>query len=316
MSFYSMITKRGGGTPAAYDWTARTSNFAGNIRSLVRDGGSYWVLVGLSSDLATSTDGTTWTKRTNIPYISDGRAVAYGDGKYVVGGSAGKMSYCTDPTNNSWIEQTAARTGFSTSLIFGIAYGNSTIRYIAVGQSGKLARSHCSGLSVWNDWHIETTPTSQTINDVAMGSSYMVYVANSGEAGRSSNGTSWSSVSLGMSSSAAYGIAYGNSYFVVVGLNGKISTSSNDGSSWTLNTSSTVGAGVGFFKVAYDSTAERWCAVGWSGAVYATSGSDPTGVWSVQTMDGFGTNQCYDVGFGDGYLVAVANASYLNTSFS
>jgi hypothetical protein len=57
--------------------------------------------------------------------------VAYGGGKWVVGGFSGRMAYSDN--GKTW---TAVTNTFGTSLIYDTAYGGG--RWVAVGQNGRI----------------------------------------------------------------------------------------------------------------------------------------------------------------------------------
>ena len=68
------------------------------------------------------------------------RAIAYGDGRFVAGGGAGKMAYSTDGANWTAVADSTFYAGGATAnYIYGIAYGNN--RFVAGGFSGQMAYS-------------------------------------------------------------------------------------------------------------------------------------------------------------------------------
>jgi len=84
----------------------------------------------------------TWTAVTDSTFgtnsISNSiYAIAYGGGRFVVGGHSGKMAYSADGV--TWTAVTNSTFSTSTSTIQGIAYGNG--RFVAVGNDGKMAYS-------------------------------------------------------------------------------------------------------------------------------------------------------------------------------
>jgi hypothetical protein len=86
------------------------------------------------SDIAYSTDGATWMKVANSPFSYRTYSIAYGDGKFVAGGTRGKVAYSTDGA--TWTA--VANSTFSdTADINDIAYGGG--KFVAVGDNGEIA---------------------------------------------------------------------------------------------------------------------------------------------------------------------------------
>ena len=89
-------------------------------------------------------DGITWSAVPQNPFYtySSINALAFGDGRFVAGGSWGKMAYSRDRDAIKWTR--ARNSTFDNSDILDIAYGNG--RFVAVGDDGKMA---------WRKWQQE-----------------------------------------------------------------------------------------------------------------------------------------------------------------
>lgn len=125
-------------TALSASWTARTSQFAGDvIRGLAYGlvGATHtFVAVGDSGKISSSTDGSaaTWTLRTS-PVATTLYGVAYGNGRFVVVGGSGVFLYSTDGT--TWyqaVDVTGAGISYAVSFSNGV--------FIAVG-AAKIATS-------------------------------------------------------------------------------------------------------------------------------------------------------------------------------
>lgn len=93
-------------------------------------------------------------------------------------------------------------------------------------------------------------------------------------------GATWTSV-IGAGTQALRGVAYSalQEKFVAIGTNGECQVSTNGGQSWTLET--TVDATSDWRAIAYDITADLWCAVGINGTNRVmTSPTGLSGTWT------------------------------------
>ena len=108
-----------------------------------------FVSVGDTGTILTSSDGTSWTKRTSG--TSDTlRGVTYGNGLFVTVGRYGTILTSSDGT--SWTERTS---GISKSLI-GVTYGNGL--FVTVGDSGTITTS-----TDGTNWTTRTSGTTSSI---------------------------------------------------------------------------------------------------------------------------------------------------------
>jgi len=90
-----------------------------------------------SGRIAYSTDANNWTTAGNSTFgTSRITAVAWGNGKFVAGGTGGKMAYSTDGVN--WTAVTNSTFGVD-NAIEDIAWGNN--KFVAVGSQSRMAYS-------------------------------------------------------------------------------------------------------------------------------------------------------------------------------
>jgi len=171
------------------------------------------------------------------------RAIAFGGGKFVAGGSAQageadyrdtvKMAYSTNGTSWTYGNCSDIFGSNSTTNVTAIAYGNS--KFVAVGVTGKMATSS-DGIT----WTEVTTSTfgSNAINAIAFGGDKFVAGSKYGTMATSSDGVTWTAVTASPNiPSTINAIAYGGGKFVAVG-NG-MATSTN-GTEWTKVTPSAI----------------------------------------------------------------------------
>jgi formylmethanofuran dehydrogenase subunit D len=221
--------------------------------------------------------GATWVLQTSG--LTSGLVGAeYGGGQFVAAGASGGLA--TSPDGAAWTARSASGDWN------GLAY--SGLGWVAVGYSGKMATS-TNGAS----WTVLSPGGLGNIwYDVAYGAGQFVAPeANSPQVWRSSDGTTWSTVTVG--GSALYGIGYGGGRFVAVGLNGARATST-DGTSWVAGT---FGVAANMWDVAYGNS--LFVAVGDSGKIFTSSDGS---AWTARTS---GTTQgLLGIAYGNGVFVA------------
>lgn len=109
-------------------WTARTSPFpSGTTINFVKFAAGVFVMGGSGGQIATSTDGRTWTIRVSgfgssaINCIGYGR-ITFSVSGFVIAGNDGKVAYATDPTG-TW---TLVSTGTANEIVDVTTSGTST----------------------------------------------------------------------------------------------------------------------------------------------------------------------------------------------
>ncbi|WP_281217399.1 S-layer homology domain-containing protein [Lysinibacillus capsici] len=153
------------------------------------------------------------------------KAVAYGDGKYVVTDTTGKAYYSTN--GSSWTQSTIITALQTINSVF---YENN--HFMAVDNSSNFYTS-----SDGQTWTTATSVDSSTpLHSVTYGYNKYVTVGNLGNMYVSSNGVTWQKKTP--QTNHLYGVIYANNQFVAVGAGGTILTSP-DGENWLLQTSNT-----------------------------------------------------------------------------
>jgi len=224
------------------------------------------------------------------------RAIAYGNGKFVAGGSSGKMATSTDGI--TWTAVTDST--FGTNIIFAIAYANST--FVAVGASGKMATS--TDGATWTA--VTQSVFTSFIRAIAYGNGTFVAVGD-GKMATSTDGATWTAVTQSVFTSYIHSIAYGNGKFVAGGSDGKMATST-DGATWTAVGNSTFSTGGTdyIYAIAYGNG--KFVA-GNSKGQMATS-TDDGATWTAVTDNKFGTTAINAIAYGNNKFIAVGGVPY------
>ena len=247
-------------------------------------------------------------------------SITYGGGKFVAGGSMGKMAYSSDGV--TWTAATK-NNSFGSSLFQDIIYTGD--KFYAVGSDMKMMYSG-DGITwtdatkdIFNEFQLSSINRTN-LQGIAYGGGkfvvvgyYSGYSSPNARMAYSTDGITWTSliddnktIEAFSQSRSIYSITYGNGKFVIGGTQGNMAYSS-DGENWTAVTDSTFGTnningivyGNGKFvavgsnrKIAYSSDGETWTAV-------------PT------ANTGFTNVRIYNITYGNGYFVAVAEDSKL-----
>ncbi|QGH73375.1 MAG: collagen triple helix repeat motif-containing protein [Podoviridae sp. cty5g4] len=227
-------------------------------------GNGVFIIVARSGlNFAISADGINWTTSA-IPINNDWRAIAYGDGMFVVTGVSGAGNrVMTSPDGSNW----TLRTSVGDVSWNAVAFGDG--RFVAVAAEGWVMTSG-DGIG----WTLRIPSAFNEWQGIAYGNGRFVAVANHGTFDRvmwSSDGINWTSLwqysyyNIYNFISQWFAIAYGNGRFVAVGIDGVRIMSSPDGEIWTaeLLPSTTPLRGV-TFGIVYGSP--KFVAVGSSGS--------------------------------------------------
>jgi len=269
-----------------------------------------------TSELATSTDGITWTARTNAGGDGQARAVAHGDGVFVaISGATGQFfrdssnsaAYSTDGitwTNNSLPSTEGWRS---------VAYGNNT--FVAVAGSGYYggfnnAPDFCA-TGTYSDgitWTIRTMPSFQFWRSVSYGNDIFVVTADRyyAAAASSTDGITWTARTL-PSVQRWQSSIYGDDIFVIVASQNAAAASSTDGITWTART---MPSSAPWLDVAYGNNTfvavagyDRTSRFGCDSAAAATSTDGIT--WTARTLPSI--NSWAVAAYGEGVFVAIAS---------
>jgi len=194
-----------------------------------------------------------WTAVANSTFgTSDIKAIAYGGGKFVAGGSAAKMAYSSDGV--TW---TAVNTGTLFDYLYngetlkaqirGIAYGNG--RFVAGSSYGGKMATSTDGIT-WTAVDSKF-PTDRELCAIAWGNNKFVAVGDT--AAYSSDGVTWTRMYdlYTIADTWTSAIAYGNNKFVA-GSYGNIATST-DGVTWALVDATAIfGSKGSIYAIAFD----------------------------------------------------------------
>lgn len=257
-------------------WTVETSPTTGSAIMDIIYANNLFVLVGVSSVIMTSTNGTNWSSKPSD--ICDWYDVSYLNNIYFCFGLDCMSMYSTDAS--SWNGRTIG--GFAE--LNDVIYINN--QFVAVGNSGTIVVSDNG-----EDWIKRSMGQNYTINSIAYGLNRYIAVCNDGKILSSSDSITWALSSKG--SENLNDVYFSNGKFVAVGENGTI-ISSADGNNWDYETSPTTYNLNAIYG--YDS---GFVTVGDIGIiVYSTDGI----TWIA--IENFGAN-LYDVAYIDGNYVAV-----------
>lgn len=161
----------------------------------------------ISTDYVTFTP-IVWTQVANTSFgLSNINSVAYGNGKYVVAGDAGKIATSPD-VSSGW--SLVANSSFGTAKIVTVGFGNNL--FVAAGALGKLATS-VDGIN----WIQRASAFgSATIMSVAYSTAFNKWyaVSNDGKIGTSTDGISWVLVATPFSSTQINTVYVGKTYSV------------------------------------------------------------------------------------------------------
>jgi hypothetical protein len=216
-----------------------------------------FVAGGDNGKMAYSDDGIRWTAVSNSKFINRIEAIAYGNGKFVAGGSNG-MAYSDDGTTWTAVEDSTVweytDTDGSTynAYIYAIAYGDG--KFIACGTYGKMAYS-ADGVT-WTAVSNNPFPKDiiTTIQSIVYGNNRWVAGSINPDVNiaYSANGEDWTAVPLTSSNihGGIHNIAYGNNRFVASYGEGIVYSA--NGISWTSVPLNRIFGGGVTFDIAYD----------------------------------------------------------------
>ena len=279
-------------SPDGITWTSVPAPSTGGSIRFVN--GQFFIPSSSFSDLHVSTDALTWTTRS---YGATGaREITYANNHYLLTGDGGLL--LTSPDATTW---TRRSTG-TTNALRRAAYANNT--WVVIGNQdfpATLLTSTDSGAT----WTKRTT--SITFDDLRSlasdGTASIIGVGKNGTIVRSTNGTSWATVTSGISDELE-DAAYGAGRYIVTGANGRILTSTDAGVTWTNVTSGTTAdlSGATFLN-------GRFCANGDLGLLLTSTNGT---TWTSSTVaDGW---RLRGMAFGAGRYVAVAAGGRIVTS--
>ena len=213
----------GGLLPSAANWTATAAGAIGSV--------NYWVAVATGSNAAAySIDGgQNWIAAT-LPSSSNWSAVTYSNGSFIAVASGGTAAaYSTNGT--SWTASTLPASATWSDVTGGLI--GSSVYVIAVASGGTAAAYSADGGAGWTN--MSALPSSTTWSTVVYGNSRFLAVARgTTNAAISTNGTSWTAVTLPTSANWNCS-AFGNDTFVIIadGSTSALTSFTGETGSWT-----------------------------------------------------------------------------------
>lgn len=217
----------------AVTWVTQTSNFTGQIQSIVY-GNNVWVACDNTStvpNFRTSTDAVTWVTRTsNIITGTYCRTIAYNGQIFVAGGYRGQIRTSTDAI--TWVTQTSNFGSVNQDVIHSIIYANNT--WIAVGEVSLSAAIRTSTDAV--TWVTQSFGGSTNgLLSIAYGNRTYVLGGLQSSLYTSTDAVTWVTLTNISLAAAPSEILYKNGIFIVA--SGSQMFSSIDGKNWKeLNT--------------------------------------------------------------------------------
>lgn len=243
-----------------------------------------------------STDALAWTQHaltsTTSSPTSQISAMGYANSLFLIGDYAGNFWY----SSNNFSTITGSSSTISSNALFGsFVYGNlgGNNYYAVTDSSGNAIVS--TNLSTWNTY---ATGSIGGVNSLCYGNGYLVVGSGQSQSARqifySSNGSSWSSVTL--ASAVSFNnvfVAYGNSHFVAVDATGAVYvTGTNPSTGWS-NTAQLLAGGysTGLVPRAITFANGIFLITGDNGYTWQSSNNGST--WSDGATVKLGTNSLY-----------------------
>ena len=204
-------------------WNPVAAPIGGVIWRAVAYGNGVYVIVGDNGQARSTDNGVTWTSATTS-LGGSWYGVAYGNGVFVMAGPAGQAS-STD-YGVTWVSGTGG-------AAYNIAYGNG--RFVMVGNN--FAKYSTDNGVTWNS----STGTFGFLFGVAYGNGVFVGVGLGIQVRSTDNGATWAYVSSLGSGSTWNTVAYGSGVFIATGTSGSTGAgqirSTNNGATWAYITS-------------------------------------------------------------------------------
>jgi hypothetical protein len=229
----NIFVATGVGTNAAsstdgYTWTARTmpSSQANGWSWVNWCNDKFITQATLTTYAAYSTNGTTWTAST-LPNSTYWSGPVYGGGTYVMMGTGWQQYHATSSDGITW----TLRSANGMVRPCRPAYGGGVFATVDTTGSNTNGWSSTDGIS-WTSRAIGTNMTA-----ITYGNGKFVAVSNNNtSAAYSSNGTSWTVVSIPGSPTNWQDVVWNGTKFIAIPVSGTSYASSTDGITWTVST--------------------------------------------------------------------------------
>jgi hypothetical protein len=224
-------------------WTNSTSGasaFTTNCKCFAWDG-SKWIAGGSGTNqLASSTNGITWTGLGNSFFVTGCNCIAYNGSLWVAGGTSDTGAIIIYSSNGtSWSTGMTVANNILNTMCNCVAWNGSNL-WVAGGQSNRHLSFSSDGIT-WSSAISGSTIFGTQCRSVAYGNG--VWVAGGGTSvslAYSIDGRNWTASTNGSTiMSDCYSVSWNNSYWLAVGNNGVIALS-YDGINWINRSSTTI----------------------------------------------------------------------------
>jgi hypothetical protein len=208
-------------SPDGTNWTAHFRNAGAFAVQRVAFLNGHYIAVGDQGGIMTSPDGTHWTNRP-VQASSSLRAVAYGEGQYLAGGSAAVV------TSTNGIDWAPNGSGFGLN---GLAFGRGLFVTVTDGSAGQPSsiRTSLEG----TNWLLRTNLAGVTFLDVTFARGLFVAVGSDSRILTSENALHWVQRSVGQNIFETFRAAtYGHGRFYALGSISRLAFS-EDGTNWS-----------------------------------------------------------------------------------
>ncbi len=232
----------GGNMPSGAAWKSVAAGTVGST--------NYFVAVANGPSTAaawSSNGGLTWSASTLPGAAAQWSSITFGDGRFVAVASGGTATAFSTDGGQTWTAGGALSASSSWTDVAAGLVGTS-VYFVAIASGGTLANYSADGGASW----VATgaLPASTTWTSLAYGNNRFFAVASGGtSAAFSTNGTTWTSVTLPSSASWS-SVAYGDDVFVVVASGSTTTLTSFTGETGSF-TSRTLASSSNWSEVAY-----------------------------------------------------------------
>lgn len=186
-------------------WTEQTSTVATDLFSIDYDStGDVLVAVGETGTVVTSADGGyTWIDQTEGGMTKNLYGIAWDGTLFIAVGEDGRIQTSETGASASWIDLTSEGPGTDLNAVYATAS-----LALTVGAGGEIY----SSIDPSWEWTAETSGTSVALNAITKSGSRWLAAGNSGTVRGSTDGTTWTTVTSGVTSNINTVVYDGTSY--------------------------------------------------------------------------------------------------------